>query len=141
MFAVLLGCNRTTTPNSASDPAANQDQGQFDTESGPFAAGKKVFAASGCFRCHAIDGVRGGMMAGGPGGASGPPGSGGPGGMMGMRGPDLGKVAQNPAHTVEWLKAFVADPRSQKPDAKMPPQGQVKESDLTKLAEFLASLK
>jgi cbb3-type cytochrome oxidase cytochrome c subunit len=61
--------------------------------------------------------------------------------MMGGRGPDLGKVGANAVHTVEWLKGYITDPRSQKPDAKMPPQRQVKDPDLTALAEYLASLK
>lgn len=48
-------------------------------ETGPFAAGKKVFAANGCGRCHRMAGGPGGpQMAQGFGGP--PPGAPGPGG-------------------------------------------------------------
>jgi cbb3-type cytochrome oxidase cytochrome c subunit len=62
--------------------------------------------------------------------------------MMPGRGPDLGKVAQNPEHTVEWLMKYVRNPKSVKPEARMPAfEGRIKEDDLRPLAEYLASLK
>ena len=60
----------------------------------------------------------------------------------GNQAPDLGKVGQEPAHTVEWFMAYVRNPKSQKPDAKMPSfEGKVNEEDLHSLAEYLAGLK
>jgi len=77
----------------------------------------------------------GGPPGGGPGGR----GPGGPGG----RAPDLGKVGDDAEHTVEWLAAFVRDPKSQKADARMPAFGaeKINDADLQALAEYLASLK
>src|SRR3954465_3241240 len=110
LVGLLLGCGGTNTPSSpkpsggppvgptagppsgppAGPPGGPPGQGEFDTESGPHTAGKKVVVAAGCFRCHTINGVRGpvggGPMGGpppgpgGPGGPGGPPGAGGPGG-------------------------------------------------------------
>ena len=61
--------------------------------------------------------------------------------MMG-RGPDLGKVGQDSAHTVDWLKAYIRNPKSQKPESRMPGfEGKIKDEDLQSLAEYLASLK
>jgi cbb3-type cytochrome oxidase cytochrome c subunit len=132
LASFLVGCNQAGTPTPAGSPAAAA-QREFDTESGPFAAGKKVVVAAGCFRCHSIDGVRG-PVAGAPAGK---------GGMMGRsQAPDLGKVGKDPEHTVEWLMAYVRNPKSEKPDAKMPPfEGKVNDGDLRSLAEYLASLK
>jgi cbb3-type cytochrome oxidase cytochrome c subunit len=130
----LLGCNQTSAPPAANPPAA---EAVFDAESGPFAAGKKVMVAAGCFRCHTVDGARGEI----PGG---PPGKRPPGGMKGgSRAPDLGKVGKEPEHTVEWFMAYIRNPKAQKPDAKMPSfdQGKINEEDLHSLAEYLASLK
>jgi hypothetical protein len=45
-------------------------------------------------------------------------------------------------HTVDWLTAFILEPSSKKPDAKMPAfEGKIEENDLRALAEYLASLK
>src|SRR5207249_34273 len=127
---------------------------QFDAESGPHAAGKKAMVASGCFRCHAVNGARAsGAAMGGPGAPGGPgggrPGMGGPpggmgpgGGMMGGRGPDLGKAGRDPDHTVAWLMEYIKNPMSKKPEARMPPQeGRISDQDLKAVAEYLASLK
>lgn len=145
-------------------------------ETGPFAAGKAVFAKSNCARCHRMGGAAGPggpAMAGGPGGpppggpgpggpqpggpqpggpppggpgAGGPPrggpGPGGFGGPPGGRGPDLSKVGADPQHTVEWLMDYVRDPKSIKPDARMPAFGsRLSDDELRALAEYLASLK
>ena len=59
-----------------------------------------------------------------------------------MRGPDLSKVGRDPAHTVEWLMQFIQNPKSKKPNARMPAfADKLNESDLRALAEYLASLK
>jgi cytochrome c1 len=44
---------------------------------------------------------------------------------------------------VEWLSAFIRDPKSKKDDARMPPfpAEKISDADLQALAEYLASLK
>jgi mono/diheme cytochrome c family protein len=155
-LAGLLGCQPASAPNTAPPPGgsagpsgAPTSKEEFDAESGPFAAGKKVFVAHGCFKCHTINGVRGrvegapgGPAPGGPGGP--PPGRGGfgPGGPGGGRAPDLGKVGGDAEHSVAWLMDYIRNPKSKKPNAKMPPfEGKINEEDLRSLAEYLASLK
>jgi cbb3-type cytochrome oxidase cytochrome c subunit len=67
---------------------------------------------------------------------------GGPPGMGRMRGPDLATVGSDPEHTVEWLMEYVQNPKSKKPEARMPGfEGKISEPDLRALAEYLASLK
>jgi mono/diheme cytochrome c family protein len=91
------------------------------------AAGRQVFEANNCARCHAIGGA-GGSDGGGPRGR--------------MRGPDLASVGRDPAHTVDWLMEYVRNPLTHKPDARMPAfDGKISDSDLRALAEYLASLK
>jgi cytochrome c1 len=169
MLGLVVGCKRASAPTVSapppSVPAGPVAQGQFDSETGPHAAGKKVFVANGCFRCHTIDGVRGpvggGPMGGGFGGGGGPPsgggpgpggggppmaggpGPGGPGGRMGMtRGPDLGKVGKEPGHTADWFAEHIRNPKAHKSDSKMPPfDGKIKGDELRALSEYLASLK
>ena len=62
---------------------------------------------------------------------------------MMSRGPDLGHVGKDPAHTVEWISAHIRNAKSHKPDSRMPPFGEDKLSaaDLGVLAEYLAGLK
>jgi mono/diheme cytochrome c family protein len=83
----------------------------------PSAAGKELFARF-CVKCHTLD------PAGEP------------------RKKDLSTVGSDSTHTVEWLMAFIANPKSQKPDIKMPAFAQqLSQQDLRALAEYLASLK
>lgn len=153
LVSVLLGCKGNPTsspappaggqPGQGGEPAAEKT---FDADSEPFATGKKALVAGGCFQCHTVNGARGAVTAkGGPPMAGGPPGPGGPrpGGGMGRKGPDLGQVGKDPAHTVDWVVKYIRDPKSVKPDSKMPPQpeGKVKDDDLRALAEYLVSLK
>ena len=165
VFAVI-GCNSSSTAtnqdakvgpvtaagsgNATMPPIANSipDQQESVGDSTEFAAGKSVFESNGCGRCHSRGGAggpagRSGPMAGGPGG---PPQGGGPPGLGGKRGfargPDLSKVGADSAHTVEWLTEYVRNPKSQKPDSRMPPfDGKISGDDLKSLAEYLASLK
>jgi mono/diheme cytochrome c family protein len=155
-LAGLLGCQPASAPNAAPPPGgsaspspAPASKEEFDADSGPFAAGKKVVVAKGCFKCHAINGVRGrveGAPGGpGPGGPDGPPpgpGGFGRGGPGGGRAPDLGKVGGDEEHSIAWLMDYIRNPKSKKPNAKMPPfEGKIKEDDLRAMAEYLASLK
>jgi mono/diheme cytochrome c family protein len=105
----------------------------------PHAAGKKVYNANGCVRCHMMGGPPigppGGPPIGPPGGPPGPP-------PLPGKGPDLAKVANHKERNVEWFMKYVSNPRSVKEDSKMPPfEKKINETDLRALAEFLASLK
>jgi mono/diheme cytochrome c family protein len=147
-------------PNFPGGPPGGFKEEPIDDKA-PFAAGQHAFRNNGCRRCHTINGAGGfpGAMTGGfpgkggfgppdkggfgppdKGGGFGPPGKGGfP--PFGRKGPDLGKAGQDPTHSVEWLMAYIRDPKSKKADAKMPPQGKINEKDLRDVAEYLASLK
>lgn len=156
-LAGLLGCQPASTPPAtqptnatagSSTPTVSAEE--FEADSGPFAGGKKVFVANNCFKCHAINGVRG-RVAGGPGGPGpggpppgpgGPPPGGGGFGPGGGRAPDLGKVGGDEEHSVAWLMEFIRNPKAKKANAKMPPfEGKIKDDDLRAMAEYLASLK
>jgi mono/diheme cytochrome c family protein len=97
--------------------AAPPDSGVSD----PFAAGKQVFQQS-CARCHRIGGG----------------GSSGGGGFGRGRGPDLGAIGRD--HDADWLMGFIRDPKSKKPDSRMP-QPRLSDEDLRAVAVYLASLK
>jgi cytochrome c5 len=139
-FIPLVGCRKVVTapPPAPPVPVVSGTSGGTSELAGPFAAARKTFDAK-CARCHAI-GDSSGPVAGGPG--PGGPGPGGPGG--GRRGPNLAKVGADPAHTRQWLMEYVRDPKSKKPDAKMPPfgnQNQISDDELGPLADYLVSLK
>jgi mono/diheme cytochrome c family protein len=88
-------------------------------EDEPHAAGKKIYNMNGCARCHSMSNA-------------GPK----------KKGPSLAKVANDPKHTVEWFVSFVGDPKTERPEAKMPPfEKKIQPDDMRALAEFLASLK
>jgi mono/diheme cytochrome c family protein len=118
-------------------------------ETEPHAAGKKVYNANGCARCHTMGGTQAGPPIGGPppgGPPMGGPPMGGPpmgGPPMPNKGPDLAKVAsKGEKRDVEWFIAYVSNPKKTNPEARMPPfEKQIKEKDMRALAEFLASLK
>jgi mono/diheme cytochrome c family protein len=58
------------------------------------------------------------------------------------RGPNLAKVGADPSHTVEWFTAFIRNPRSVKPNIRMPAfEGRIQPNDLKLLAEYLTTLK
>ena len=85
---------------------------------------------------------------GGPGGPKGGPpdgkGGGRPGGNRGgPGGPDLTHVGSNPEHTAQWLADHIRDPKSHKPQSRMPTYGsdKISDADLMLLAQYLASQK
>ena len=104
-----------------------------------YAACKKVYADNNCARCHKLGETGGG--AGGPMGAMGGPPDGGGRKGGGMNGPDLTAVGADAAHTPRWLGDHVRDPKSHKPQSRMPASGpeKISESDLTALSGYLAS--
>ncbi len=82
------------------------------------ASGKSVYAANGCANCHAI------------------------GGQGGRSAPDLSHVAAEKQHDTAWLIAHVKNPKSHKPNSRMPGfEGKIADKDLTALGGYLASLK
>ncbi len=92
---------------------------EVDMQSGPHAAGKKVFMTY-CAGCHKI---------GGPAGAEG-------------RAPDLAKIGADPNHSADWFIELIRKPKSKNPNAKMRAFGDsIKDEDLHALAGFLVSLK
>jgi mono/diheme cytochrome c family protein len=133
---VVTGCSKT-----ASGPAADSPQpapalvaetpapaAVTPTPTGPFAAGKTVFATS-CARCHSV-GPTGGQAA-----SSGPA----PGWGRG-RGPDLAKVGAQ--HTPDWIAEHIRNPQAHKENSRMPKfAGKLKDQDMTALVEYLGSLK
>jgi mono/diheme cytochrome c family protein len=103
----MVGCSK----NNASAPGAQDDAALA-------AAGKPVFDANGCARCHSI------------------------GGQGGRMGPDLTRVGADPSHTPQWLVAKVKNPRATNPSSRMPPfDGKINDKDLLALSAYLASLK
>jgi mono/diheme cytochrome c family protein len=93
------------------------------------AAGKRVYANNNCANCHKL-GEAGGSRGGGPG-------RGGPGG------PDLTSVGKKADRTKQWLADHIRDPKSHRPQSRMPPFGpdKISDADLNLLAEYLASRK
>jgi mono/diheme cytochrome c family protein len=129
LAGLLLGCGQTNAPTTSA-PAAEAPKGppvkaEASAEAGPSEPGKKVFAASGCAKCHTL-GV-----------------GGGPGLKKGRgRGPDLAKVGQGPTHTAEWVAEYIRNPKMHKANSRMPAfEGKINADDLRILAEYLAGLK
>jgi mono/diheme cytochrome c family protein len=59
------------------------------------------------------------------------------------RGPELTRLAQDPAHTADWIATHIRNPKSHKPQSRMPGFGpdRINDDDLKALAEYLANLK
>ncbi len=95
-----------------------KNEGGTQGNANPVAAGKAVFDANNCAKCHSIAGQ------GNP------------------RGRDLTHVGADPNHTSEWLIAHVKNPRAHNPNSPMPAfEGKISEQDLAALGDYLASLK
>jgi mono/diheme cytochrome c family protein len=126
VIALTAGCEKKTPPPSggAAPPGPTTPPNAGGTPSSP---GRGVFETQGCLRCHTVNAPDGGVgrEKGGK-----------------NKGPDLGKVGADPAHTKDWLAAYIRDPKSQNPMAHMPPHaGKINEEDLAKLTDYLAGLK
>jgi mono/diheme cytochrome c family protein len=77
--------------------------------------GRQVFQQH-CTRCHKTDGSGGG------------------------RAPDLATIGQN--HDEDWFVGFVRNPKSQKPNSRMPSfEGKLSDAELKAVARYLAGLK
>lgn len=111
-LTLIVGCD-TKEPSPAGTPSA-----EADTDP----PGLVVFKRKKCTLCHTT-----------PQTGSAPD---------KLAGPDLGKVGDDPAHTREWLIGYIRDPQAQDPLSKMPKfEGKLSEDDLSKLADFLLTLK
>lgn len=96
----------------------NEGSGSASGGADLMAAGKAVFDANNCAKCHRIAGQ------GNP------------------RGRDLTRVGADPNHTAQWLIEHVKNPRAHNPNSRMPAfEGKISEQDLTALGAYLASLK
>mgnify|MGYP002782161874 CR=1 FL=1 len=92
----------------------------------PTATGPQATYEAHCAQCHA----RGGEP-------------GGPSGGYGSRGPDLSKVGSYKGRNAEWFAAWIRDPKSVKPDAKLMPafKDTLTDEQIKELAEWLAARK
>ena len=91
----------------------------------PVAAGPQGTYDQHCAQCHAQAGEKGG-----PG--------------VGMsRGPKLSDIPNRPGRTKEWLAAYIRDPRSVSPDARLMPAfgDKLTDAQIRELAEWIAAKK
>jgi mono/diheme cytochrome c family protein len=108
----------TVTPIASRTASAPETSAPSTGDRDRFASGRSVFQEN-CTRCHNI---------------------GDAGGKRG-RGPDLTKVGADPTHTVAWLMDHIRDPKSHRPESRMPRfAGRIDDDDLRALATYLASL-
>jgi mono/diheme cytochrome c family protein len=123
--ALGVGCTKNgRVPASRRDvggsEAAEKGAGAASAQSDAAlaAAGKAVFDANGCARCHSI------------------------GGQGGRMGPDLTRVGAEPGHTPQWLVEHVKNPKRHNPSSRMPAfEGRISDRDLLALGAYLGSLK
>jgi mono/diheme cytochrome c family protein len=131
----------STTP-PASPPPSDVASSSAAPQSVELSAGAQLFLATGCIKCHAIEGLAATNSGGPPGG---PPGGfgGGGGGGFGQRAPNLTHAGSDETHTSDWMAAHIRDPKSHKPQSRMPAYGtdKIDDANLKVLADYLASLK
>jgi mono/diheme cytochrome c family protein len=140
LAGVFMGCGKSEAPPTpAGKPMGMPGTVQTVAVAPELAPGRKVFEANGCAKCHAVGG--GFAMGGGPPIPGKGPGPGGP--FMGKgRGPDLGKVAADAAHTPEWLTEHIRNAKAHEPQSRMPPfEGKISAEDMQALVKYLGSLK
>ncbi len=116
------GPENAAPSESLAAPAGKEPTGAVPMQ---LAAGKSVYDALDCTRCHSVGTSAAGGFKKGP------------------RGPNLARVGANPAHTADWLSEQIRNPRSHRPNSRMPayPEDKISSDDLRSLAEYLASLK
>jgi mono/diheme cytochrome c family protein len=123
LVALALGCAKTRPAAPAGSPETVEND---HTPAGP-ADGRQVFEQN-CAKCHSVRGAAA-APAGGPGKKKG-------------GGPDLSKVAADPEHTAEWLAEHVRDPRSHRPDSRMPRfGGKLSDDEIRAVAGYMTGLK
>jgi cytochrome c1 len=109
-------------------PAPSPEVGKGGGPPRAASPGETLFAHKGCVRCHSVSSAAGST-------ASGPKGK--------RMGPDLSQVGADPAHTPEWLAAFIRDPHGENPGSKMPKhdESKISEAEMETLIKYLSSLK
>lgn len=132
LVSIVLGCGKSE-PTAANPPNTGGPPGP--PMGGPPGPGGPGFAKANsgndvfdqkCANCHSVGDPD--ATAGQPKGKKG--------------GPNLSKAGADPAHTVDWLTAYIKDPKSQKPDSKMPKfEGKLDADQIKSVAEFLAAKK
>ena len=119
---VLLGCAKEKEkfePAKKPEGASYSSQTQPDSTktADPFGDGKSVFEAQDCKKCHEVDA---GAAAG--------------------KKVNLSKAGKD--HDAAWLIAQVKNPKSHKPESKMPAfADKISDKDYKSLGDYLASLK
>ena len=113
-LAAAIGCGASEHPvNPPADPKAMAPM------NGP-PSGNAVFDKN-CANCHMV---------------MGPPGGGGP----KKKGPNLSKAGSE--HDAAWIAGYIKNPKSQKPESKMPEFGsKLSAEEVNSVSEFLASKK
>jgi mono/diheme cytochrome c family protein len=119
--------NESPAPSGIVAPGLNETKrGANPAATAPtnVATGKQIYDSLDCSRCHAIGNAAGGM------------------GRKGSNGPNLSRVGADPRHTVEWLSEHIRNPKSHRPNSRMPRyEEKINPEDLRSLAEYLSSLK
>ena len=111
-LGVALGCGKS--PTTGGGPGGP----------GGASSGNGLFDQH-CLKCHSVDGSAGGGMKG-----------------PGMKGPDLAKTGAAPEHTAAWVADHIKNPKSHKPDSRMPAfDGNLTPEQIKELADFLAAKK
>jgi mono/diheme cytochrome c family protein len=120
---LMIGCKTKTTPTAAGPPAGSATASgseNAEADTGPFAAGKKVFAKNNCARCHKVDDA-------------------GPAGPKDKI--SLAAVGKN--HDAAWITKLIRNPQFDGEKRKMPTfdEAKINDTDLSALVDYLASLK
>jgi len=108
------GCKKSSSSSAGSGSEAPQQS----------VAAQQIFNTN-CAKCHALPGSTPAADGKGRG-----------------KGPDLTRVGSDPAHTVDWLAEHIRNPKTHKPESRMPSfDGKLQPSEIRALAEFLAGKK
>ena len=115
LLALGFGCNKSADAPPAPGGSISGDAAK--TAPGEVEAGKTAFNAN-CARCHGNDG------------------------SGGKQGPDLAHAGADATKTQQWFIGFIKNPKSQKPNTKMPGfEGKIQESDISSIAAWLVTHK
>ena len=120
----MIGCGPKEANNPANTGGSQPPSGEDITAKLPggaeFAEAKKIYSGAKCANCHKL---------------------GDTGKSMGA--PGLSQVGANADHTAKWIGEHIRDPKSHKPQSKMPMYGadKITEADLEKLSAYLAAQK
>jgi len=114
ILVIANGCKKSGSSSASSGGDTAQQS----------VSAQQIFNAN-CAKCHALPG-------------SNPPAD----GKGRGKGPDLTRVGADSSHTVDWLAEHIRNPKSHKPDSRMPSfDGKLQPSEIRALAEFLAGKK